>query len=99
MSVWHSEDMAHSRYTVQVDARGRFVLPAGVRRCLDVDRGDLLVLEMDDVTVQLRKAVDVARSGRGLLRDLAPGADLAAELMEDRRAEAEREDADKLARR
>jgi AbrB family looped-hinge helix DNA binding protein len=90
--------MAHKRFTVQVDERGRFVLPAGVRQRLDVGRGGLLVLdEMDDETVQLRKPVDVARSGRGLLRNLAPGADLATELIQDRRAEAERED--ELARR
>jgi AbrB family looped-hinge helix DNA binding protein len=91
--------MTHARYTIQIDARGRFVLPAGVRRSLAVDRGDLLVLEVDDETVRLRKAVDVALSGRGLFRDLAPGADLAAELIDDRRAEAERDDSDELARR
>jgi AbrB family looped-hinge helix DNA binding protein len=89
------------RYMVQVDERGRFVLPAGVRGHLDVDGGGLLVVdvESDDETVQLRKAVDVARSARGMLRDLAPEADLVSELIEDRRAEAEREAADEIARR
>jgi AbrB family looped-hinge helix DNA binding protein len=95
--VWHSVDMSHRHLTVQVGDRGRFVLPAEVRRRLDVDPGDLLVLEMDDATVQLRKAVDVAQSGRGLLRDFAPGDDLAAQLIEDRRAEAERENVGELA--
>ena len=75
-------------------------MPAGVRRCLDVDQGGVLVLDVegDNDTVQLRKAVDVARSGRGLLRDLASEVDLAGELIQDRRAEAEREDAVQLAR-
>jgi bifunctional DNA-binding transcriptional regulator/antitoxin component of YhaV-PrlF toxin-antitoxin module len=93
--------MPTRRYTVQVDERGRFVLPADVRRSLAVERGGLVVLdvEVDHQTVQLRKAVDVARSGRGLLRDLAPNIDLAAELIEERRAEAEREAAGELAQR
>jgi bifunctional DNA-binding transcriptional regulator/antitoxin component of YhaV-PrlF toxin-antitoxin module len=98
--MWHSSRMAHKRYKVQVDERGRFVLPVVVRRCLDVRRGGVLVLdvEVDDETVQLRKPADVARSGRGLLRDLARDVDLAAELIQDRRAEAEREDVAELAR-
>jgi AbrB family looped-hinge helix DNA binding protein len=88
------------RYMVQVDERGRFVLPAGVRGHLDVEGGGLLVVDLEsDETVQLRKAVDVARSARGMLRDLAPEADLASELIADRRVEAEREAADELARR
>jgi AbrB family looped-hinge helix DNA binding protein len=91
--------MPHTRVTVQVGDRGRFVLPAPVRRRLDVGPGDLLVLEMDEATVRLRKAADVAQSARGLLRDVAPREDLAAQLMEERRAEAEREGADELAER
>jgi bifunctional DNA-binding transcriptional regulator/antitoxin component of YhaV-PrlF toxin-antitoxin module len=75
------------------------VLPADVRRMLQVDRGGLVVLEVEVETVRLRKAVEVARSGQGLLRDLAAGADLATELIEDRRAEAEREGAEEGAPR
>jgi hypothetical protein len=65
---------------------------------LQVDRGGLVVLEVEAETVRLRKAVEVARSGQGLL-DLAAGVDLATELIEDRRAEAEHEGAEKVARR
>ena len=90
--------MPARRYTLQVDDRGRVVLPADVRRLLAVDRGGLVVLdvEQEDDAVQLRRAVDVARSGRGLLRELAPDVDLAGELIEERRAEAEREAASEL---
>lgn len=85
--------MAHKRFTVLVGARGRVVLPAELRRCLDLVRGDVLALDYDDTeqTVQLQTAADVARSARGLLRDLAPGEDLTADLLADRRHEAERE--------
>jgi bifunctional DNA-binding transcriptional regulator/antitoxin component of YhaV-PrlF toxin-antitoxin module len=87
--------MSHKRYTVHVGERGRLVLPAEVRRCLDVVRGDVLALDFDEAsqTLRLRTAGEVARSGRGLLRDLAPGVDLTAELLADRRQEAERENA------
>lgn len=93
--MWHTYPMAHKRYTVHVGERGRLVLPAEVRRSLDVVQGDVLALDFDEAaqTLQLRTAGEVARSGRGLLRDLAPGVDLTAELLTDRREEAEREDA------
>lgn len=89
----HTSVMAHKRYTIHVGERGRVVLPAEVRRSLGVDRGDLLALDLDEdgATLQVRTAGNVARAARGLLRDLAPGIDLAAELIADRRKEAERE--------
>jgi AbrB family looped-hinge helix DNA binding protein len=97
--MWHTLHMTHKRYTVHVGERGRIVLPADVRRRLGLDRGDVLALDLDESegTVQVRTAGDVARSARGLLRDLAPGADLAAELIKDRGEEAEREDKTALA--
>lgn len=93
--------MAQDRFTVPVGERGRIVLPAEVRRRLGVAGGSLLVLELgpDDATLQVRRAADVAGAARGLFRDLAPGSDLAAELIDDRRREAEREHAAERARR
>jgi AbrB family looped-hinge helix DNA binding protein len=100
--VWHNSSMSHKRYRIHVGERGRFVLPAALRRRLGVDEGDLLLLEvLEGDTLRIRKAADVAAEGRGLFRELAPELDLAAELVEDRRAEAERETAapDRTARR
>jgi AbrB family looped-hinge helix DNA binding protein len=93
--LWDTFDMAHKHFTVQVGERGRFVLPAEVRRSIGVDTGDFLVLELDTekATLHLRRAKDVANDGRGLFSDLSPGTDLASQLIEDRRAEAAREDA------
>jgi bifunctional DNA-binding transcriptional regulator/antitoxin component of YhaV-PrlF toxin-antitoxin module len=67
------------------------VLPADVRRRLHLEHGDLLVIDLDDEHDQLvvGKAVDVAHGFRGYLA--AGGRDLAAELLEERRAEAEPE--------
>jgi AbrB family looped-hinge helix DNA binding protein len=82
--------MSHNLYTVHLGERGRFVLPAVLRRRLEFDQGDLLVLEVvEDDTLLIRKAADVAQQSRGLFREVAPGVDLAAELIEERRAEAE----------
>lgn len=81
--------MARKRHTIRVDEEGRLVLPAAVRDGLRLDHGGLLILEAevadDEMVVQLHGAADVAGSGRGFLRDLAPEEDLAAELMADRR--------------
>lgn len=97
----HIYTVSHKRYMVHVGERGRFVLPAPVREVLKVGRGDLLVLDLlPDGEVRVRRAADVANGARGMFRDLAPGHDLAAELIEDRRLEAEREAvADSSARR
>ena len=85
--------MAHKRYTVQLGERGRLVIPADVRRSLGVERGDLLALQLDEngVTLEVRTAAEVARSSRGLLRELGRGVDLTTELIDDRREEAGRE--------
>jgi AbrB family looped-hinge helix DNA binding protein len=86
--------MAHERFTTHVGERGRFVVPADVRRRLHLEPGDLLVVDVDDeaATLVVRKASDVAHGLRGrLLKNVAPGRDLAAELLADRRAEVERE--------
>jgi AbrB family transcriptional regulator, stage V sporulation protein T len=92
----HTLLMPHKRYTVHVGERGRFVLPAEVRRDLGVDRGDVLVLEFEpeDESLYVRRAAEVARGARGLFRDVAPGEDLVAELLSDRRLEAARESED-----
>jgi AbrB family looped-hinge helix DNA binding protein len=91
----HTHYVAHERFTTHVGERGRFVLPADVRRRLDLDIGDLLVIDVDDDADVLivRKATDVARSFSGYLRRAAPRRNLASELIAERRAEAERETA------
>jgi AbrB family looped-hinge helix DNA binding protein len=71
--------------------RGRLVLPAEVRKRLELKAHDLLVIDLDGGALVVRKATDVAHDLRGVLRRRAPDRDLAAELIADRRAEAARE--------
>jgi AbrB family looped-hinge helix DNA binding protein len=87
--------MTHiERYTVALGERGRLVLPAQLRRRLDLHPGDRLILTVEPeggfrvVTVR-----EQARRLLGLYRDLAPGRSLADELIAERREEARREDA------
>jgi AbrB family looped-hinge helix DNA binding protein len=86
-------EASHNRYTVELGDRGRLVLPADIRRRLGLEEGERLLLtlegEGDLRLVSLREQV---RRLRGLLKDVAPGRDLAGELVEERREEARRED-------
>jgi AbrB family looped-hinge helix DNA binding protein len=80
-------------YGVTVAARGRIVLPAGVRRALSLEEGDRLQLTVErDGSLRLTSFAAIASSARGAYRERARGRSLAAELVAERRREAERED-------
>ena len=50
--MWYHRHMAHAgvteHYSIQLGNRGRLVLPAAVRRRLDLQQGDRLILWFDD---------------------------------------------------
>lgn len=74
--------------------RGRLVLPARLRRRLDLKPGDRLIVTVDDSGgFRVVSAREQARKLRGLYRDLAPGRSLVDELIAERREEARREEA------
>jgi AbrB family looped-hinge helix DNA binding protein len=89
---WYASSVSHKdRYVVRVGDRGRLVLPAALRRHLDVEAGDeLLALVEDDDAVRLVSRAAAIRLARGSLH--APGRSLADELIAERRAEAAAED-------
>ena len=81
-------------YTIVLDERGRLVLPARLRRRLDLHPGDRLIITVDAAGgFRVVSAREQARRLRGLYRDLAPGRSLADELIAERREEARPEDA------
>jgi len=94
--MWHIVYMAHTskaeQYDLHVGERGRLVLPSLVRKQLALREGDLLVLTVEAnghmVLMPLR---DQVHKARGLMRDVAPGVDLADELVRERREEAAKE--------
>jgi AbrB family looped-hinge helix DNA binding protein len=95
--LWYFSDMAHARkgpasYTVQLGARGRIVLPAELRRQLDLHEGDRLVLVQEEPGVlRLLSAREAAQRLRGALRPWTEGRSLVDELARERRLSAARE--------
>ena len=82
------------RYTIALGERGRLVLPARLRRDLDLHPGDRLIVTVDgEGGFRIVPAREQARRLCGLYRDLAPRRSLADELIAERREEARREDA------
>ena len=80
-----------SHITVKMGDRGRVVIPSSVRRRLGLAPGDALVLSEHGDEIRLQPLARRVAALRGAYADLAPGRDLAAELIAERRAEAARE--------
>jgi AbrB family looped-hinge helix DNA binding protein len=81
------------RHTIALGERGRLVLPAQLRRRLDLHPGDRLIVTVDtEGGLRVISARDQAERLRGLYRELAPGRSLAEELIAERREEAGRGD-------
>lgn len=86
--------MAHSRdrspgTSIPVDARGRILLPADVRKDLNLSKGDRLIVQRPAPgVVQLLSAREAASRLRGALTSRSEGRSLVQELLEERRREA-----------
>jgi len=79
-------------YSVQLGDRGRLVLPAQIRKRLNLREGDELVVTLQpDGSLRLASAAQIVRETRGLYRTRAGRRSLADELIAERRAEAKRE--------
>jgi len=79
-------------YAVDLAHRGRVVVPAAIREYLGVAEGDRLVFTPEaDGSVRLRGLKAQISSLRGAFRDVASDRDLVAELIRERRQDAERE--------
>jgi AbrB family looped-hinge helix DNA binding protein len=85
--------MAHSKsYPLELGGRGRLVLPAAVRRELDLSTGSRLVLTVEpDGSLRLTSARARADRLRGVLAAVSPERSLTEELMAERREEARAE--------
>jgi AbrB family looped-hinge helix DNA binding protein len=85
--------MAHiEAFQIQLGDRGRLVLPAQIRKQLNLREGDeLLVTVQPDGSLRLMSPRQVVRETRGLYRARARRRSLADELIAERRAEAKRE--------
>lgn len=74
---------------------GRLVIPAPLRKSLNLKPGDTLVVESDGDSLLVRGYDQVLREVQAAFADLAPpGVLISEELLKDRREEAAREDRD-----
>jgi AbrB family looped-hinge helix DNA binding protein len=91
--MWYITRVAHAdAFPVQLGNRGRLVLPAEIRKRLNLREGDqLLVTVQPDGSLRLMSPRQVVRETRGLYRARAGRRSLADELVAERRAEVKRE--------
>jgi AbrB family looped-hinge helix DNA binding protein len=79
-------------YTLQLGAKGRVVIPASLRKQLDLREGDNLVIKLEsDGSLRLVSLRTQIKKIRGILKSSASACSLAAELMQERQEEARRE--------
>jgi AbrB family looped-hinge helix DNA binding protein len=82
----------HHVYHATLGAAGRVVIPADVRRALNLKEGDEVVFEMDGERVRLASQDTVLQEVQAFFREGIPeGVSLVEELLAERRDEVRRE--------
>ena len=77
--------------SLRLGDRGRLVLPAAVRRRLQLHAGERLILVVQRTGIRIVTARQAVHQTRGIYRRLAPERSLAKELIAERRGEVARE--------
>jgi AbrB family looped-hinge helix DNA binding protein len=76
----------------KLNANGRVVIPAAVRKALDLRPGDELIIRVEDGELRMSTRRQALARARRVIRESIPGdEDLTQSLIDDRRAEAARE--------
>jgi AbrB family looped-hinge helix DNA binding protein len=78
--------------TIELHEDGQITLPDSIRRTLNWQPGDRLILTLEtDGNLRLSRLQTQIQNLQGIFKDIAPGISLADELIHDRRQEAQRE--------
>lgn len=77
---------------VTLNENGRIVIPAAIRKALQIKTGDELLLHVEDGELRVTTRMQSIRRAQELVRQYVPeGISLADELIAERRTEAKRE--------
>ncbi|MBD8555136.1 AbrB/MazE/SpoVT family DNA-binding domain-containing protein [Rhizobium sp. CFBP 8762] len=81
------------RYSIPLQENGRLILPADIRRALNLKKGDRVIIDTQGDRIELTTAQRERRRAQMLFRSFIPsGEQLVDQLINDRRAEALEED-------
>ena len=81
--------------SVKVEKSGRILIPAAIRRRFDIKEGTEMILRVDETGIQMgTREQALTRIRKRLRRYIPEGSCLSEELIQERRAEAERENQD-----
>ena len=83
--------MATPTTEVLLGRQGRLVIPAHVRKALDLKAGDKLVLRQDGDSIVIERRSNLIRRMQARFASVPPDVSLSDELLAERRAEAARE--------
>lgn len=82
----------NAMYTMKMSEGGRVVIPAAIRKALELKEGDTVLWELMDGEARLTTRRERLRRAQELVRRYVPeGVSLVDELIAERRAEAARE--------
>jgi AbrB family looped-hinge helix DNA binding protein len=81
---------------VRVGPQGRVVIPASLRKALDLEPGDELIARIEDGRLVLERREQIIARIRAHFASVPADVSLADELIAERRAEARREESESL---
>lgn len=67
-------------YHVSIDSNGRISIPQKIRKQAGLEKGDTLVLTLDENEIHLKTLDNKIKEARSLVKDYCQGADLLSDL-------------------
>ncbi|MBA2427198.1 MAG: AbrB/MazE/SpoVT family DNA-binding domain-containing protein [Actinobacteria bacterium] len=83
--------MAHHQVEVQIGPQGRIVIPAELRRVLNLQPGEVVLARVEGDRLVLERRQEVLRRLKSRFDEVSGDISLAQELIADRRVEARRD--------
>lgn len=83
--------MAHPQVEVQIGPQGRIVIPAELRRVLNLQPGEVVLARVEGDRLVLERRQEVLRRLKSRFDEVSGDISLAQELIADRRVEARRD--------